>query len=86
MVKLPPLSDEVVQTSSETTCEGHVRSAVDECEKNTSTSLLWGCVYTSFNGQNWTSTLLSALASHLHVIFHWCFKKNSDQRGFPKAR
>jgi hypothetical protein len=40
MVKLPPLLHKVVQTSSETTCEGHVRSAVDECEKNTSTSLL----------------------------------------------
>jgi hypothetical protein len=34
MVKLPTLSNKVVQTSSETTCEGHVRSAVDECEKN----------------------------------------------------
>jgi hypothetical protein len=50
MVKLPTLSDEVVQTSSETTCEVHVRSAVDECEKNDSTSLLvcvvqwWCCI------------------------------------------
>jgi hypothetical protein len=30
MVKLPTLSDEVVQTSSETTSEVHVRSAVED--------------------------------------------------------
>jgi hypothetical protein len=30
MVKLPPLSNEVVQTSSETTSEVHVRSAVED--------------------------------------------------------
>jgi hypothetical protein len=40
MVKLPALSHKVVQTSSETTSEGHVSSAVDECEKNRPTSLL----------------------------------------------
>eukprot|EP00953_Heterococcus_sp_UTEX-ZZ885_P001751 1464-Heterococcus_DN1.PRE.1 len=40
MVKLPPLFYKVVQTSSETTCEVHVRVAVNECENNDSTSLL----------------------------------------------
>jgi hypothetical protein len=40
MVKLPSLSKEVVQTSPEYHSVVHVRSAVDECEKNTSTSLL----------------------------------------------
>jgi hypothetical protein len=43
MVKLPALSNEVVQTSFETTSEVLVRSAFDECEKNRPTSLLGVC-------------------------------------------
>eukprot|EP00953_Heterococcus_sp_UTEX-ZZ885_P018474 10315-Heterococcus_DN1.PRE.5 len=40
MVKLPALFNKVVQTSSVYHSEVHVRSAVDECEKNRPTSLL----------------------------------------------
>jgi hypothetical protein len=40
MVKLPCVFNKVVQTSLQDHSEVHVRSAVDECEKNTSTSLL----------------------------------------------
>jgi hypothetical protein len=40
VVKLPTVSSEVVQTSLQDHSEVHVRSAVDECEKNRPTSLL----------------------------------------------
>jgi hypothetical protein len=46
MVPLPSLC-EVVQTSAQYHSEVHVRSAVDECEKNGSTSLLV-CATVSF--------------------------------------
>jgi hypothetical protein len=47
MVKLPTASNEVVQTSLQYHSEVHVRSAVDECEKNRPTSLLVELLFTA---------------------------------------